>query len=89
MEELAALLLSWPWKLPLKSFKETHPRLQKGLFQPWEGFQSTDTAQPRIMYTWAHTVRTPGEVSFLQLYPKPGDLAEKSSFLVLDRKSVV
>ena len=55
MEELATLLLSWLWKLPLNSFKETHPRLQKGIFQPWEGFQSTDKAQPRIMYTWAHT----------------------------------
>ena len=77
------LLLSWLWKPPLNSFKETHPRLQKGIFQPWEGFQSTDTAQPRIMYTWAHTVRTSGEVSFLQLYPKPGDPTEKSSVLVL------
>lgn len=83
MEELAALLLSWPWKLPLNSSKETHPKLQKGIFQPWEGFQSINTARPRIMYTWAHTVRTSGEVSFLQLYPKPGDPAEKSSFSVL------
>lgn len=83
LRELAALLLSWLWKLPLNSSKKTHLRLQKRIFQAREAFQSTDTARPRIMYIRAHmgqTDRASGAVSLLQLCTTPGDPAEKSCF---------